>query len=1135
MTPPPASPSTQPVSIPATFGTVVERDHWLWEHSRTPLLVEEKDAEERFMEGGIDSMMSTGVTAATYACQTAASLRQTGRLTEASAYWLAAVHMLCRAHAQTAPEFDQAVEGYFSSIFQHAGLPAHSATVEGRIKEAIKSPLHDAQREALLSLLHICAVDIEIFDRLDPDARRAVAEKLVALPGVSGQGHSRRRTQEVFGAAVKAYSTAVARLRNEVDGLSANPTAAQVRSRQQKLLQWLGDISAFSTPAEGPVIERARGLLSTAVSGYLNAAEDQQEEHSRKIHDLTELGLDQSRRVGTHNVACILGPLFATVEAAMAAHYRTSVQAQYATISLSASRPEARRNEDVMTLELAVSNTGPGPAENVRVGISLPTGPEKSSVLQPLSVGTLPSGGLQIAHAEIPEAPTDSQIECICTVSWRDRVGDHNESQHIKIGAQRVVAWSFYESAGTPYPAQSISTADRLKGRGAQLAKLKSGIQGKGSFALTGQRRVGKTSLTRVALADAAHGEAPLCAVYVPLGELAISGEPNDLGQLGHDLARQVADQFELQFTKEPVGSVPDLATFVSSFNSTFTGFIKKFSRLNTVRLVLALDDMDELPTSLFRGAPGRQLFLAFRALIDTGVSFLFVGSERLPAIFREQGERLNVVRPLRLDHLDIGGTRELVTEPARDLLEYTDEAVAAVHQWSSGNPYFATLLASALWERAIRNRDYWVTDQDVALAVEDLSSSLERFSFQHFWSDSPVADDEERQMYEAKTIDVLRAFAKHQQTSADWVDRDRVAEACSKFNSTEAGDHIRELVARDVLSLSHDGREIRVRIPLFAQWLSRRGMAELADDASELDERARSTVEVSSAEIAEAAAPLSYRGRAMGSDDVRNWLNQFGSIPRQRLMLRLLRRVSDKGIYDEARIQHSLEQLHKLVLERAKGAGYFHVTSAKFSRNMYVAFADHSGKSGSTLVKPYRSRNRIPENHCGDPTTVIDALVRSGAEKSILVIVNDFVGSGRSAALDVNANIVKAMNSAIADWRDRVLLVYGAVVGFEDGISALGELVQDLVIVCPNLLTSADKAFSPDAAIFDSGNDRLEALKIAREVGEQLEKKQPLGYEDSQALIVFADNVPNNTLPIFWKSDRKYLGNPWRPLFPRA
>lgn len=44
-----------------------------------------------------------------------------------------------------------------------------------------------------------------------------------------------------------------------------------------------------------------------------------------------------------------------------------------------------------------------------------------------------------------------------------------------------------------------------------------------------------------------------------------------------------------------------------------------------------------------------------------------------------------------------------------------------------------------------------------------------------------------------------------------------------------------------------------------------------------------------------------------------------------------------------------------------------------------------------------------------------------------------------------------------------------------------------------------------------------------------KVEEIHPLGYNNSQALIVFAYNVPNNTLPIIWSNKN------WIPLYPRV
>jgi len=45
------------------------------------------------------------------------------------------------------------------------------------------------------------------------------------------------------------------------------------------------------------------------------------------------------------------------------------------------------------------------------------------------------------------------------------------------------------------------------------------------------------------------------------------------------------------------------------------------------------------------------------------------------------------------------------------------------------------------------------------------------------------------------------------------------------------------------------------------------------------------------------------------------------------------------------------------------------------------------------------------------------------------------------------------------------------------------------------------------------------------------------LGYDDSQSLIVFPHNTPNNTLPIIWAGNKneKEIGVPWNPIWERV
>lgn len=116
-----------------------------------------------------------------------------------------------------------------------------------------------------------------------------------------------------------------------------------------------------------------------------------------------------------------------------------------------------------------------------------------------------------------------------------------------------------------------------------------------------------------------------------------------------------------------------------------------------------------------------------------------------------------------------------------------------------------------------------------------------------------------------------------------------------------------------------------------------------------------------------------------------------------------------------------------------------------------------------------------------------------------------------------------------------KVLLIHAVVVGFEAGLECVAQQMgEDVVVICAHRLTNVDRAFDPARRWFDSTDDRLRALDLASKVGGGLWREAPLGWEDSQALVVFYDGVPNDTPPILWKFGQ-YEQRNWIPLFPRS
>ena len=103
-------------------------------------------------------------------------------------------------------------------------------------------------------------------------------------------------------------------------------------------------------------------------------------------------------------------------------------------------------------------------------------------------------------------------------ISWQDPSREKKESTgSIKLTAQRVVDWDL--AAVNPYSLRSITQPDRLFGRESTIDRLRSGVLALQSFYLTGQKRVGKSSVSRVLHRDLL-ARPDFVSLYITLGEL---------------------------------------------------------------------------------------------------------------------------------------------------------------------------------------------------------------------------------------------------------------------------------------------------------------------------------------------------------------------------------------------------------------------------------------------------------------------------------------------------------------------------------------------------------------------------------------------------------------------------------------
>ena len=814
-------------------------------------------------------------------------------------------------------------------------------------------------------------------------------------------------------------------------------------------------------------------------------------------------------------------------------HFTAAVHSRLPKLKLQLLKPQVRRQGDAFIVEVKLVNEGADGANDCVLQVHKQ--PDLSFKDDIISFGRVEVGRSIVRAIHLACPPETSVLTLEYTLKWKDRSGSQQRSALLKVERQREIQWEQLEYIA-PYTIQSITESQKLKGRNNQLSELRRGFASKSSFMITGQKRVGKTSLVKVFLSELRERENVL-SLYIPIGELsAASGD--DLGRLGLELIKRVFEEYSDLFLTQidlPIPALEELRDNIGLFATR----IRQISSRYSLRIIFALDDFDELPTHLFTGSLGRSLFLALRALIDYGVSFFFIGSERLPTIMNEQSERLNQVKPLKVGYLDRDALIALVEEPTEGYLEYTDSAISEIEVWSARNPYFATLICSAIWERALERRDCWVTEYDVSEAIQTLVRKSDRNSYKHFWSDSPLPDYEARKDYETKSSYLLLTLSRLQTDPLTYANRNDVLANCKVFGREEAKLHFEELINYSILEIDPFHTElVRIRVPLFTSWLQHGGATELERD--EMDKRRRKAgitqrQELPSSEVIVFKDKIFYRAESITPDEVRNWVAQFGSIDDQRLMLKLLHKLYEQGLYTEAKWRHALTQMHAMVRQKALEHDFdIYLGPRRQPQNIYITHSDSVGESGSALVTLYRYQNNIPERLCGGPNKIFTAVGKNAQTKVIVICVDDFIGSGQSATEQL-AKLTSRLHQ-IPRWGDRVLFIYATVVGFEKGMKCIEEHIgQEIIVLSYKVLTEADRAFSPENSIFDTAEERNRAREIAHRIGSVLEKDNPLGWENSQALVVFPDNIPNNTLPIFYKQGVEYNGQLWRPLFPRA
>lgn len=291
---------------------------------------------------------------------------------------------------------------------------------------------------------------------------------------------------------------------------------------------------------------------------------------------------------------------------------------------------------------------------------------------------------------------------------------------------------------------------------------------------------------------------------------------------------------------------------------------------------------------------------------------------------------------------------------------------------------------------------------------------------------------------------------------------------------------------------------------------------------------------------------------RRVGERTIEDWLSGFGeqgergSVGRRQLLY-LLSRFMYFGDYEIRALLKTLYRDHyryPIIAAARRQAAHTRdilaLTQAfqeELHRTKFVGIGNVS-ESGPHLLYMYRQENQLSV----DQFTSIDRILESKGgtdqfvDRSITryVIIDDFCGSGQQA-IDYASDVVSRMRKVAQAAGAAVNIEYHLMFALHRGIKALEQAQIFDKIECVLRLDKSYRVFGNSSRYFSSppsGIDFRMCEKIAYDAGRKLLPNAPLGYDNSQLMLGFQHNIPDNTLPIFWHPGVDKVS--WCPVFPR-
>lgn len=790
--------------------------------------------------------------------------------------------------------------------------------------------------------------------------------------------------------------------------------------------------------------------------------------------------------------------------------------------------------ERIVSVKVMLVNSGPGTAIDALAAISCSS---TNLISDPaINLGDIKPGDFPLLF-EVLVGQQTSEARFDVTLTWAvtGQVERLSCQFGFKILAQNAdIDWDCLRTK-QPYSIEVAEGVDFV-GRSGKVEAISARYarERMGSSFITGQKRVGKTSLAKAVAARVIALIPDVEVLYLEYGQYSNMDPVETVKNLGLELA-----EFMCRFIPDPTR----LASL--SFQGSLSALSKLAEELVALapkrRFIFILDEFDEIDPALYRFGPLAEAFFSNLRTLSAkrNVAFLLVGGEKMPFVMSAQGDQLNKFVSERLDYFNLANEWEnfveLIRRPVTPDLHWSDLAVKMVFDLTHGHPYYTKLVCASVYSNAVNERDTEITESDVKFCTKRLVSELDSNSFAHLWKDGISASDQQQaEVLELNRRRVLCACAR---TLIDGqpltIEKITANKAGLQINPAHIHTTLMDFVRRGILAEKDGGYSIV--IPLFGSWLAEVGTSRLMADAlaeeyeskeQEIEESSR----INSIEIVELTKKWkTYRGQQVGDEAVRAWLDQVRTNQERRLLFKLLTHLR---FVNHIEIREKVSLAHGMLGQFLPT--FYQEKKTDRRRDILITWVDGAGKSGNTFAGLYAEENRISTTCIVAPESISKWLdSNQSAPPAAIVVVDDFIGTGESLSTNMKA-FVGGLDGRLRRLNVKLLVVavMATAKGEKVARDRVAKLDCDAELRVVEVLSNKHYAFAEDSAIWTTTDERGRAFELCQRLGSRIHKQNPLGFGDQGLLLVFQDTCPNNSLPII--HGRSGGTEPWQPLFER-